>query len=127
CSARHPPWSPHCCLIGFERAVGTGHGLTRRCGARTTPEVAVDHPTVLAYLFGRTRSDDLAQLHREDVVGGLHHERHVVLDEYDRSARVSGAAYQPLQLPQAVIVETGRRLVEQQHGRLARDRAYDLE
>ena len=58
-----------------------------------------------------------AVVEHDDVVGNLHHHRHVVLDQQDRGAvLVADGAQQRVELGALARVEAGRRLVEaEQH------------
>ena len=69
----------------------------------------------------------LPEVEHVDVVARTHHEAHVVLDEQDAEAVGRELAQQRAELVGLVLVEPGRRLVEQQHPRLARERARHLD
>ncbi|MFY9587363.1 MAG: hypothetical protein WAT66_07915, partial [Actinomycetota bacterium] len=55
------------------------------------------------------------------------HEAEVVFDEHDRQTRIAHAREQCAQDLLAGDVEPGRRLVKQQHARVRRERARDLQ
>ena len=62
-----------------------------------------------------------------DVVTGTHHEAHVVLDQEHTEAVARELTEQRAERARLVLVETGGGLVEEQHPRLARERARHLD
>ena len=91
-------------------------------------EVGADHVRVGAHLVGRAVADLLAVVEHDHAVGDVHHHAHVVLDQHDGGAELvvdveDEAAHVLLLLD----VHAGHRLVEQQHLRLHRQRAAEVD
>src|SRR5436190_11285169 len=91
-------------------------------------EVGADHVGIRAYLVRAAVADLPAVVEHDDAVGDVHHHAHVVLDQDDRRAELvvdveDEAAHVLLLLD----VHPRHRLVEEQHLRLHRQRAAEVD
>ena len=78
--------------------------------------------------LGRAVGDLDAVVEHDDVVGDLHHHRHVVLDQQDRGGVVVADRQQQLvELGALARIEAGGRLVEAEQHRIGAHGARDLE
>src|SRR4051794_7151948 len=92
------------------------------------PEVGLDDALVLAHFLRQPLGDLLAVVEHGDPLGHAHHDLHVVLDQKDReSALVAELLHERSELRRLLRVHAGGGLVEQQHLRVGRERARDLE
>src|SRR6266699_4150862 len=91
-------------------------------------EVRLDHGWIRLHLTGRSRRDLAAEVEDVHAVGDRHDQVHVVLDEQDRQVEIAlKAADQLGELADLFVVEAPGGLVEQQQGRLCRERACELD
>ena len=78
-------------------------------------------------LARRAARDDAAGVEHDHLVGDAHDQRHVVLDHHDGDAAVAHRAQQLGELGGLGVVESRRRLVEQQQARPRHQRAHHLQ
>ena len=105
-----------------------GHVVATVRLALGAAEVGLDDAGVAAHLAGRALGDLPPEVEDDDAVAGLQQQRHVVLDDEDADA--PSARRRPdrrAELGGLPAVEAGRRLVEQQHGRLGDERTGDAD
>jgi hypothetical protein len=96
----------------------------RRVGA----QVAADHTLVGEHVVGRAVRDHRAQLEGDHLVAHRPQQRHVVLDDDERRARLVADADQQWREGLGVALsDTCRRLVEQQHDRIGGEEARELD
>src|ERR1022692_3775162 len=93
---------------------------------RTGAKVRLNDARVLADVGGPALGDLLAVIQDDDAIAHLHDEAHIVLDKKYRQSLVAKPGDELHQLPLLLGVETGSRLVEQQHTRPGRQRSGDL-
>ena len=107
---------------GARRAAIAGH--RRRCRALVLlglAKVRRPHGVVALHLGRCPDRDDAAEVEHVDPFASAHDERHVVLDEEHRQSRAGDLAQQRAEGCGLGLVESRRRLVEQQHARLRRE------
>ena len=91
-------------------------------------EIGGDHLGVVAHRVGRAVGDLDAVVEHDDVVGNLHHHRHVVLDQQDRDVVfVADGEQELVELGALARIEAGGRLVEAEQHRIGAHGAGDLE
>src|SRR3954454_23637205 len=92
------------------------------------PEVGLDDALVLAHLLRQTLGDLLAVIEHGDALRHAHHDLHVVLDQEDgEPTLVAELLHERGELRRLLRVHARRRLVEQQHLRVGRERPRYLE
>ena len=90
-------------------------------------EVRLLYLGAVAHLVRRALGEHAAEVEHRDPIRQVEHELDVVLDQHERDRLLLAHASQRLaELLGLVRVEARRRLVEQHHGRLGRQRPPDL-
>ena len=91
-------------------------------------EIGGDHLRIVLNLGRRALGDRHAMIEHRDLLADVHHEIHVVLDQQNcQSETLPDFADRFGQLRFSRRVHAGRRLVEQQHLRLGRQRPDDFQ
>ena len=91
-------------------------------------EIGGDHLGIVAHFLRRAVGDLRAVVEHDDMIGDLHDDRHVVLDQQDRGlVLVADRVEQRVEIGGFARVEAGRRLVETEQDRIGAHRAGDLE
>src|SRR3984957_9005977 len=66
--------------------------LSSRSGMVLASQIRLDHAAVLLNLARRSRGYDGARIHHDDMIGHIHHQRHIVLDDQNRNSEGSDRA-----------------------------------
>ena len=90
-------------------------------------EIGLDDAPVARHGVGRAVGDLLAEIEGDDALGHRRDDPHVVLDHEEREAAAVQVADELHQAGDAALVDAAGDLVEQQHARLGRERARQLE
>ena len=91
-------------------------------------EIGGDDLRIVAHLRRRAVGDLDAVVEHDDMVGNLHHDRHVVLDQQDRGVVVvADRAQERVEIGRFARIEAGGRLVEAEQHRIGAHGAGDLE
>src|SRR5215468_4688097 len=102
---------------------------SRRAGMPSVlaPEVGLDHLGIALDLGGRALGDLATEVEHHHLVGNLHHQAHVVLDEEDgHLAAVADGAHELTERGHLFVVEAACRLVEEEELGLAGQGAPQL-
>src|SRR3954463_4580899 len=90
-------------------------------------QVLSDHAFVVAYIFGRPEEGEPAGIEDRNLVGELERELHVLLHEHDGLSLGLQAGNGASDLRHDERREAFGRLVEEEHARVAHERARDSE
>ncbi len=90
-------------------------------------QVGIDHFLVVLDFVGGALGDLLAEVQHRDLVGDVHHQAHVVLDQQDGDAPVADLKEEFHQGFGLGGVQPGRRLVEQEELRIGDEGPCQLE
>ena len=97
------------------------------CSSSPSPRYGGAHERVGLYLLRVTEGDETPEVEDVDVVAGAHDEAHVVLDEQHAEAGRGELVEQLGELIGLGLVQTRRRLVEEDDLRLRRERPGELD
>src|SRR5512144_486008 len=87
------------------------------------PQVDPDNLRIVLDGAGRVVGDLFAVGEDDDLVGNVHDQGHIVLDDQDGDAEVPDPGDEPRQVSGLAHVEPGSGLIQKKHRRLARERA----
>src|SRR5712675_2115874 len=63
--------------------------VSSRRGMVPASQIGLDHAAVLLNLTRRSRGNDGARIYHDHMIGHIHHQRHIVLDDQNRNAKGS--------------------------------------